>query len=1023
MAFVQLAGAAAGTLFSSNSTLVPGATLWVYETETETPISVFADRAGSVPLPQPLQTDEFGQAPGWAADGQTVDFVYSFNGASSDPLSAELLSASVETSVGAEAALRAAADTAEASARAGAISTEATTRSTNDTTLGAAITTENASRVAADTTLTTNLAAEATTRATNDGLAAQKAANLSDVADPGTSRANLHIPALTPAACVAVANVPTLSGLLTFDGYTLSAGDIVLLTAQTSAIANGLYTAAAGAWARPTELATNVVVKARTVDIIQGTKYGGSRWLLKTNTTVTVDSSSQNWIVESYVPLSVVSGSAAGLLAMRRKGRREIVDEITAPLMTSPPLQSYSAATGLVASLGSVSSIAGGALIPWTDARFRYLGGIPVPWTGSGYTTNLVAFTGSNPLVASPSLYRDGRVGWVEFDVDCQAFEIFEYGNALQWSNLWIDGKPVSAEPVPQSSIAALTAGSLYLRRVDFGSRGHHTVRIYLEAMLFGGIWLAKADTLQPPTTGDSLLHLHIGDSYSSTGINGPSNDTYRAQDNFVFRFARRLGIANIWNDGYGGTGVVATQSGTVPAYGTRSAGWPASADTITVEGSINDSFMITGATLTGAALQAATVTLLAQLRTLYPLAPIVLFGISRPGNPTAGDTTANTAYGAALASMSDANMFFVDPLAAAWFTGSGNIGAPAGDGNADFCLSSDGNHPTTEGHVALGDHWAAAVSAAIGIPMLDGAAPATGRQYVQRATQQGETSAVLTADPVLACQVLANKVYRVSALLYYESSVAAGFQFSFAAPAGATMIWGIDGVMDQAITDVVAVAGSGAGVINSIAVVGLLVMGATSGTLALKAAQSVVAITNLDANPGYETNLSGTTLNTLGMVATPTLTQSSTWADQGTFSAKVDGTVSVLPNFLQVEILNVASPFAVTAGKTYQFSAKVNVTSPPTTGQGLQMQIQWRTSGGVTISTAVLVLGLVTGVNALSLNSVAPPTAAQAELFIVEQSGTVGDHITFYVDTVSFGSLDTNLDPGSCLCVEPLGQ
>ena len=78
------------------------------------------------------------------------------------------------------------------------------------------------------------------------------------------------MPALTLAACVVTVNVATLSGLNTYDGYTLVAGALMLLTGQTTTSQNGLYLAAAGAWTRPTEMATGAVTKARTCDVIQG---------------------------------------------------------------------------------------------------------------------------------------------------------------------------------------------------------------------------------------------------------------------------------------------------------------------------------------------------------------------------------------------------------------------------------------------------------------------------------------------------------------------------------------------------------------------------------------------------------------------------------------------------------------------------------------------------------------------------------------------------------------------------------
>ena len=135
----------------------------------------------------------------------------------------------------------------------------------------------------------------------------QKTANLSDVADPGTSRQNLHIPTLLSAACVASSNVASLSGLNTYDGYTLTAGDIVLLTSQSTGSQNGPWVAASGSWTRPTDFATGNSVKARTIAVIQGTTYGGSTWLLKTNGSITVDTTSQTWVQQ--LPNSVENAS------------------------------------------------------------------------------------------------------------------------------------------------------------------------------------------------------------------------------------------------------------------------------------------------------------------------------------------------------------------------------------------------------------------------------------------------------------------------------------------------------------------------------------------------------------------------------------------------------------------------------------------------------------------------------------------------------------------------------------------
>jgi hypothetical protein len=140
--------------------------------------------------------------------------------------------------------------------------------------------------------------------------------NLSDVIDTGSSRANVHVPALTPAAAVATASVSSLAGFQTIDGYTLASGDLVLLTAQSTPTQNGLWSAASGPWTRPTEFATGLNIKGRTCAVLNGTSYGGSQWVLESPTSgVTVDASSQTWAqagVKSWQPVGNYVESQTG---------------------------------------------------------------------------------------------------------------------------------------------------------------------------------------------------------------------------------------------------------------------------------------------------------------------------------------------------------------------------------------------------------------------------------------------------------------------------------------------------------------------------------------------------------------------------------------------------------------------------------------------------------------------------------------------------------------------------------------
>lgn len=127
-------------------------------------------------------------------------------------------------------------------------------------------------------------------------LAVYGSNNGTDFGDAGSTRANLHVPALTPAACVVVTNVASRAGLNTYDGYTLAAGDLVLLTAQTTASQNGLWAATSSTWTRPTEFAAGLVVLGCTCRVLNGTVYANTDWTLIAPTAgVTVDTTAQTW--------------------------------------------------------------------------------------------------------------------------------------------------------------------------------------------------------------------------------------------------------------------------------------------------------------------------------------------------------------------------------------------------------------------------------------------------------------------------------------------------------------------------------------------------------------------------------------------------------------------------------------------------------------------------------------------------------------------------------------------------------
>lgn len=97
------------------------------------------------------------------------------------------------------------------------------------------------------------------------------------------------------ARAVATSNINISSPGSTIDGVSLSSGDRVLLTAQSTASQNGLWTwnGAAVAMTRPSDFdASSEVTAGVIVPVTEGSTYADTIWMLTTNDPITIDSTS-----------------------------------------------------------------------------------------------------------------------------------------------------------------------------------------------------------------------------------------------------------------------------------------------------------------------------------------------------------------------------------------------------------------------------------------------------------------------------------------------------------------------------------------------------------------------------------------------------------------------------------------------------------------------------------------------------------------------------------------------------------
>lgn len=82
----------------------------------------------------------------------------------------------------------------------------------------------------------------------------------------------------------------TLSGAQSIDGVSVVANDRVLVKNQSTASANGIYVAAAGAWSRATDADAAGEIEGLAVFVMEGTTQGDTAWVCTTDAPITVGS-------------------------------------------------------------------------------------------------------------------------------------------------------------------------------------------------------------------------------------------------------------------------------------------------------------------------------------------------------------------------------------------------------------------------------------------------------------------------------------------------------------------------------------------------------------------------------------------------------------------------------------------------------------------------------------------------------------------------------------------------------------
>lgn len=133
---------------------------------------------------------------------------------------------------------------------------------------------------------------ERTTKAYVDGEVAKKTTP-SEVATITASIAGNKL----PVDLVATGNQLTLSGLRSVDGVLMQGGQRVLLTAQQSSSANGVWVVGTGEWTRAADMPQgSSLLPGTTVVVRSGAEHAQSIWQVSNTSMITVGTTGQQWL-------------------------------------------------------------------------------------------------------------------------------------------------------------------------------------------------------------------------------------------------------------------------------------------------------------------------------------------------------------------------------------------------------------------------------------------------------------------------------------------------------------------------------------------------------------------------------------------------------------------------------------------------------------------------------------------------------------------------------------------------------
>lgn len=207
------------------------------------------------------------------------------------------------------------------------------------------------------------------------------------------------------ARAVIVENV-SHSGTLTYDGFALTVGMLVLDVGATSAATRGLWTVQSGSWTRPTETHSPGMI----VTIADGAYGRGTQWQMAATQPFTIDVIAQTW--------DRTDGSARDGKVNTTTVSATLIRQIALPRGKSWDLRV----------MASARRTTDGVVNSW---EWRAIGST----ASDGTTTHSRGLAFS--LIHAPAGVTAGPIGSIEFENDTGLLEVFAYAGATT-STDWV---------------------------------------------------------------------------------------------------------------------------------------------------------------------------------------------------------------------------------------------------------------------------------------------------------------------------------------------------------------------------------------------------------------------------------------------------------------------------------------------------------------------------------------------------------------------------------------------------------